>query len=92
MKGLFASMFSLGCFMKKSLFFVLTLYAKVGIVTAAPAVVLGLLGRYLDKRFGTSPVFIIVLMVLALGLTLYELKKIVNEATKNLNDFDKNDK
>jgi len=73
--------------MKKSLFFALAFFSKVGIVTALPLVSLGLLGRYLDRRFGTSPKLLIALMILAFVITLIELKKLAKEATEGLKDF-----
>lgn len=75
--------------MKKSLVFSLSLLGYVGIATATPAVLLGLLGRYLDRYFNSSPKFLIGLMVLALVMSLLIIKRIAEKAAKSLDDMDK---
>jgi F0F1-type ATP synthase assembly protein I len=66
--------------MKKSLFFALSFFTKVGVTTAFPAVALGLTGRYLDKIYGTSPYLTIAGFIVAFGLTIIILRKLAKEA------------
>jgi len=75
--------------MKKSLAFSLSLLGYVGIATATPAVLLALLGRYLDRHFNSSPKFLIALMILALIISLLMIKRIAEKAAKNLDQLDK---
>jgi len=75
--------------MKKNLLFSLSFIGTVGIVTATPAVTLGLLGRWLDKHFGTSPKFLIALMLIALVLSLLILVRIAKDATKRFEEINK---
>ena len=55
----------------------------MGFATAVPVVALGLLGRYLDNRYQTSPKFLIILLVLSVIIVFFTLKKIVKEAIEN---------
>ena len=68
--------------MKKELLFALSFVGTVGIATALPIVVFGLLGRYLDRHFDTSPKIFIVCVALALVTTYFILRKLVRDATK----------
>jgi F0F1-type ATP synthase assembly protein I len=69
--------------MKKSLLFALSFIGSVGFTTAVPVVALGLLGRYLDQRYETSPKFLIILLALSVVIVFFTLKKIVKEAIEN---------
>ena len=75
--------------MKKNLLFSLSFIGTVGIVTATPAVTLGLLGRWLDRRYDTSPKFLITLMLIALALSLLMLVKIAKSATRRFEEINK---
>ena len=66
--------------MKKSLLFSLSLFGQIGFGVAIPLVALGLTGRYLDTKFNTGHVLVIVGIVLAVVITYFFLKKIVKEA------------
>ena len=66
--------------MKKTLLFSLNLFGQIGFGVALPLVVLGLLGRYLDKRFETNPYLTVIGIALAVVITFFFLKKIVKEA------------
>lgn len=59
----------------------------IGIATATPAVAMGLLGRFLDRRFNTSPKIFIVLMLLALVLSLLTLIGIAKKAAKEMDEI-----
>lgn len=74
---------------KRNLWFSFSLIGSVGIVTATPAVGLGLLGHYLDERYHTSPKIFIVLILLALAISLLALRKIVKDAIKQLEEINK---
>lgn len=69
--------------MKKTLVFSLSFIGSVGFATAVPVVALGLLGRYLDNRYQTSPKFLIILLVLSVIIVFFTLKKIVKQAIEN---------
>jgi len=71
--------------MKKELIFSFSLIGKVGIATALPVVVFGLLGRYLDRRFMTSPKIFIALIIFSLLISILMLMQIVKEALKVVN-------
>ena len=76
-------------FVKTSLWFSFSLIGSVGIVTATPAVVFGLLGRYLDQRYHTSPKIFLVLIILALIISLFALRKIVKDAIEQFDNVNK---
>lgn len=71
--------------MKKSLLFSLSLFGQIGFGVAIPLVVLGLLGRYLDTKFNTGHILVIVGIVLAVVITFFYLRKIVKEAIEEVN-------
>lgn len=75
--------------MKKSLIFAMSFIGTIGIATATPAVALGLLGRYLDRHFDSSPKIFIVLMLLALVLSLLILVEIAKKAAKGMDEISK---
>ena len=66
--------------MKKSLLFSLSLFGQIGFGVAIPLVVLVLTGRYLDTKFNTGHILVIVGIVLAVVVTFFFLRKIVREA------------
>lgn len=47
----------------------LGLAGQLGYIIALPIVILALGGRFLDQRYGTSPLFLIVGMALAVAVT-----------------------
>lgn len=73
--------------MKKRLFFSLSLMGSVGIATALPLVGLGLLGRYIDNIYGTSPKFLIVFIILSAIISIFILRNIVNEAIEDVKEM-----
>lgn len=54
---------------KNNTWSVLSLAWQLGYTIAAPLVVLALLGRLLDKRFGTSPWFLLAGIILSIILS-----------------------
>ena len=54
-------------------------FGDFGITIAVPAVLAALGGKWLDTRFGTSPRYTLVLLVVAFALTAYIIKKKVSE-------------
>lgn len=69
--------------MKKSLIFSFSLIGQIGFATAIPLVTLGLLGRYLDKRYATSPYLFLAGLGIATVIVFFTIKKIVQDALKN---------
>lgn len=78
---------------KSNLWQALSLLGQLGYVIAIPLVILAIVGRFLDKKFHTSPWLLIVGMFLALiTSTFWVLKKtteIMKEATKEDKNQDK---
>ena len=72
--------------MKKSLLFSFNLIGTIGFATAVPLAGLGLLGRYLDRHFDTSPYLMLTGMAIATVLIYFVLKQIVRDAIR---DFEK---
>ncbi len=73
--------------MKKALLFSLSLFGKIGYGVAIPLVGLGLLGRYLDSKFGTGHTLTIIGIVLAVIITFFYLRKVVREAIEAAKDL-----
>lgn len=71
--------------MKKNLLFSFGLIGQIGFSTAIPLVVLGLLGRYLDKRFSTGPYLFLAGLVLATVIIYFLIREIVKRALKEFN-------
>lgn len=71
--------------MKENLFFAFSLIGKIGFATAIPLVAFGLLGRYLDQIFGTSPYLVLIGFVLATVIVFFSVRKITKEAIERLN-------
>jgi hypothetical protein len=75
--------------MKKSLIFAFGLIGQIGFSVAVPLVALGLLGRLLDKRFGSSPYLFLLGLALATVFIFFYLKGLVKKAIKDFNKLDK---
>lgn len=75
--------------MKKSLLFSFGLIGQIGFSTAIPLVVLGLLGRYLDGRFQTSPYLFLIGLALATVIVYLVIKEIVKKALKEFEEINK---
>lgn len=71
--------------MKKSLFFAFGLIGQIGFSTALPLIIFGLLGRYLDKRFETEPIFLLAGIASATVIIYFYLRRIVKKANGVLN-------
>lgn len=65
--------------------FTLTLAYTIGYTTALPAVGFGLLGRFLDKKFNTSPWVLLISMIIAMLIIFTWLYKQVKDMIKKIN-------
>jgi len=74
---------------KESLFFSFSLIGQIGFATAVPLVVFGLIGRYFDHRFGTSPYLFLLGLTIATVVVFFTLKKLVKEAIAKFNKLSK---
>ena len=68
--------------MKKSLWYALSLAWNLGYVIALPIVVLGFSGAWLDKKFATSPLFILIGIFLSLILSGVGIYRKIKEISK----------
>lgn len=71
--------------MKKSLFFAFGMIGQIGFVTAIPLVALALLGRYLDRHFGTDPYLFLSGILVATIMIYFILKKIIKDTISTFN-------
>jgi len=71
--------------LSKSLIFSFSLIGQIGFSTAIPLVTLGLIGRYLDKKFGSDPYLLLTGLAIATVLIYFILRKIVSKALKSFN-------
>lgn len=67
---------------KDDLFLALRLAWDFGWIIAIPVVALGFGGAYLDKYLGTSPIFLLIGMVVAVGLSGWGLWRKLREILK----------
>ncbi len=72
--------------MKKTLLFSFSLIGQIGFSVAIPLLVLGLLGRYLDKIASTSPYLFLLGLALATVFIYFYLRQLVK---KSIKEFDK---
>jgi len=68
--------------LKKSLIFSFSLIGQIGFATALPLVIFGLAGRYLDRMYGTKPIFLLIGFAVATVIVYFYLRKIVKESTE----------
>ncbi len=68
--------------MKNSLWYALSLAWNLGYIIALPIVVLGFSGAWLDKKLGTTPLFILTGIFLSLVLSGIGLYRKVKEISK----------
>lgn len=54
--------------------------AQLGFAIALPLVALIFLGLWLDKRWGTAPIFVITGIVLSLILTAYQMRQLIKSS------------
>lgn len=66
--------------LKKSLIFSFSLLGQIGFATALPLLIFGLLGRYLDHKYGTGPYLFLTGLVVATIQIYFYLKNIVKKA------------
>jgi len=72
--------------MKKTIIFAFGFIGAIGLTTAVPLVFFGLLGRWLDQKYGTGPYLMLLGFVLATVIVYFAIKRLVREAIK---EFDK---
>lgn len=68
---------------KSTLWQALSLLGQLGYVIAIPLVILALGGRFIDKKYGTSPWFLIAGMFLALVISTFWVYKKTAEIMKD---------
>ena len=73
--------------MKKTLLFSFGLIGQIGFSTAIPLVVLGLLGRYLDKRFGSGPYLFLLGLALATVAVYFVIREIVRRTLEEFEEI-----
>lgn len=66
--------------LKKSLLFSFSFIGQIGFSTALPLVVFGILGRYLDKKYETSPYLLLLGILIATAIVFFIARKIVRNA------------
>jgi len=71
--------------MKKTLLFSLAFIGQIGISTAAPLVIFGLLGRYLDEKYGTGPYLLLTSLAFATVIVYFTLRQVVKKAIEEFN-------
>jgi F0F1-type ATP synthase assembly protein I len=64
-------------FSKLNFLSVLSLGMGLGLLVATPLVLFLLLGIFLDKKFGTLPLFLIVFILLSLVVVAYEIRSFI---------------
>ena len=70
--------------MKKSLVFSLSFIGSIGFATALPLVLFALLGRYLDRIFGSSPYLLLAGIAVATVMIFFILRRIIREASEKI--------
>ena len=73
--------------MKNSLIFSFSLIGQIGFATALPLVIFGILGRYLDKIYGTAHWFFFAGLLLATIQVFFYLRYIVKRASEQIKDL-----
>lgn len=68
--------------MKKSLVFSFSLIGEIGFATAIPLVGASFLGSFLDKKYYTNNLFLIICILLANFMIYFYIRKIIIKATK----------
>ncbi len=58
---------------KNNFFYAVTLGLELGFLIAAPLILFLLVGLFLDKKFDTVPVFLILFIVLGIIATIFEI-------------------
>lgn len=70
--------------MKKKLFFSLSLISYIGIATTLPLIIFGIVGRYIDRSYNSSPRIFILGIILAATISLFVLRSITKKAIESL--------
>lgn len=62
---------------KPKFFYAISLGLELGFLIAVPLVLFLFFGVFLDKKFNTSPIFLIILTILSLVTMIFELRFLV---------------
>ena len=73
--------------MKKSLIFSFALIGQIGFATALPLVIFGVLGRYLDKIYGTGHWLFLAGLLIATIQVFFYIRYIVQKASEQIKDM-----
>ncbi|MFA4930357.1 MAG: AtpZ/AtpI family protein [Patescibacteria group bacterium] len=76
----------------ESVFQPLQLALNLGYMIALPLVILALVGRYLDKIYQTSPIFLLIGLFIAFGISCYYVYRKVIKIYSNLEITSSKDK
>lgn len=71
--------------MKQSFLLALALGARLGFSIAIPLVILALGGRLLDRRYDTSPLFLLIGILLSLAASGYAVYREINKISETEN-------
>lgn len=66
--------------------FSFSLIGQIGFATALPLVIFGLLGRYLDDKWGTSPYLFLLGILIATVQIYFYIRGIAKNATDQFNN------
>jgi len=73
--------------MKKSLLFSFSYIGQIGFATAIPLVIFAVLGRWLDKKYGTSPYLLLLGILVATVQIFFYLRKIIQVASEKVKEI-----
>lgn len=62
----------------------MSLVGQLGFQIAVPLVIFALIGKKLDNHFGTLPLFLLTGMVLAMGVSGYQVYKIIKKVNSGV--------
>ncbi len=72
---------------KSAMWLALDIAWELGYIIVIPIVILGVGGAYADKKFGTSPLFILIGIVVAFILTSLAAYRKISIITKEINSL-----
>lgn len=62
---------------KKNLFYAISLGLELGFLIVIPLVVFVVLGIFLDRKFNTSPIFLLISIALSFISTVFEVRYLI---------------
>lgn len=72
---------------QSALMMALNIAYELGYIIVLPIVILGVGGAYADKKFGTSPLFLLIGIVLSFILTSIAAYRKISDITKKINSL-----